>query len=72
MDFELYKDSQQDPGIQITDFVCGAFGYKYNTRKLGTDASHYVNLFKERITLEQTDVFKEKETNPAYLSRAQS
>ncbi len=57
--------SEQNECLQVTDFVCGAFGYKYNTARLSGDCSRYTEIIKEKVRVEKTDLFKEK-ANRAY------
>lgn len=52
-----HKDSCNDGGLQVIDFVCGAFGYKYNTCKLKGEFEKYTNIFKEKIIIEKNDMF---------------
>ena len=54
----VHESSQNNSCLQVIDFICGAFGYKYNTRNLKGDHDHYTNLIKDRIVLEKTDLFK--------------
>ncbi|MFP4645758.1 MAG: DUF3800 domain-containing protein [Candidatus Woesearchaeota archaeon] len=63
-----HQQSHHEPGLQVIDFICGAFGYKYNTAKLQDDFEHYTNIIEENIKLEKNDLFKEKKANRAYLS----
>jgi hypothetical protein len=70
-DIEInHEDSQNRNELQVVDFVCGAFGYKYNTTNLKGDCHHYVDIIGKRIVVEKTDFFKprERKTNPAYWS----
>lgn len=54
----LHENSQQNPCLQVADFVCGAFGYKYNTAQLQAGAEKYLNIVKRRIIIERCDLFK--------------
>lgn len=62
-----HENSRSNGGLQALDFICGAFGYKYNTAKLKGDCGKYTSLIKNRIILEKTDLFKNDRlaTNPA-------
>lgn len=60
-----HEVSTNNPGLQVTDFVCGAFGYKYNTKKLATDCDVYTKIIGSKVRLERTDLFWKKVTNPA-------
>jgi len=53
-----HEASDSNCGIQVTDFICGAFGYKYNTKKLKGDYDKYLKIIKDRIALERDDLFK--------------
>ena len=50
--------SHSIPGLQVVDFICGAYGYKYNTAKLKGDYDHYVKIIKNRVEVEKSDLFK--------------
>ena len=56
----IHENSQDDEGLQVVDFVCGAFGYKYNTANLKGDFQRYVDIFKDKIVMEKINLFKEK------------
>lgn len=60
--------SHHRPSLQVTDFICGAFGYKYNNRRLKEGCDQYTSIIKERIEVEKVDLFKEKKANHTYLS----
>lgn len=45
--------SQNNAALQVTDFICGAFGYKYNTSKQGKGYSAYTDIIKAKIRLEK-------------------
>jgi hypothetical protein len=62
-----HEISEGNECLQVVDFVCGAFGYKYNTAQLKEGCTRYTELVKERIRVEKADLFKEKATR-AYLS----
>ena len=55
-----HENSEQNPCLQVLDFACGAFGYKYNTKRLGEDSEIYTRLINSKIKLEKTDLFKPK------------
>jgi hypothetical protein len=55
-----HESSQNNEGIQVVDFICGAFGYKYNTAKLKNDCDYYTNIIQPRIIIEKADLFKRK------------
>lgn len=54
----IHESSTQNECLQVLDFICGAFGYKYNTAKLNDEAEYYTNFIKSRIILEKKDLFK--------------
>jgi hypothetical protein len=56
----IHECSSGNEGLMATDFVCGAFGYKYNTAKLKGEANEYVSVIKKKITIEKNDFFKKK------------
>ena len=53
-----HEDSRSNEGLQATDFISGAFGYKYNTIKLQKDCNYYVDIIKNKIRIEKNDSFK--------------
>jgi len=53
-----HESSQQNECLQVIDFICGAFGYKYNTMKLKNNAGIYTNIINPKIIMEKTDLFK--------------
>jgi hypothetical protein len=58
----VHAPSSCNSCLQVVDFICGAFGYKYNTMNLKNDAEHYVTIIAKNIKLEKNDFFKEKRT----------
>lgn len=56
----VHECSSGNEGLMATDFVCGAFGYKYNTAGLKGDAGEYVSVIKEKISIEKSDFFKKR------------
>lgn len=56
----LHEMSQNRQELQVADFICGAFGYKYNTAKLKGDCAYYTSMISDRIRIEKSDLFKEK------------
>lgn len=56
----IHDNSASNAGLQTIDFICGAFGYKYNTAKLKGDFDKYVKIIKSRTIIEKTDLFKNK------------
>ncbi len=54
----VHEMSHTNQGLVVNDFVCGAFGYKYNSGK--SDCDKYVNLIKDKIVIEKNDLFKKK------------
>jgi Protein of unknown function (DUF3800) len=56
----IHESSQNNGGIQVADFICGAFGYKYNTAKLKNDYNRYTDIVQPRTVIEKTDLFKKK------------
>ena len=59
----VHENSKENPALQALDFICGAFGYKYNTAKLKDDAELYTNIIKSRIVIERDNLFKSEATN---------
>ena len=56
----LHENSNSNEALQVIDFICGAFGYKYNTAQLKGDFEYYTNIMRERIKVERNDFFKKK------------
>lgn len=52
----IHKNSTSDSCLQVVDFVCGAFGYKYNT--LFDDRDRFAEIIRSKILIEKTDLFK--------------
>ena len=52
----VHEDSAENKALQVADFICGAFGHKYNKKN-----NHFSEIVKNKILLE-------KITTPAYLS----
>jgi hypothetical protein len=44
----------------VTDFVCGAFGYKYNKKNLESGCEEYTKIIQNRVAYERNDFFKKK------------
>lgn len=55
-----HEISYNEQGLIVTDFICGAFGYKYNTAKLKGDFDCYTSIIKDKIRVEKNDLFKKK------------
>ena len=53
-----HDNSLQNGGLQVTDFICGAFGYKYNKKKLSDGCDEYTRIIQKRIVSERSDFFK--------------
>jgi len=53
-----HENSTCNEALQVIDFICGAFGYKYNTAQLKGDFEHYTNIIKKITKLERNDFFK--------------
>ncbi|MCA9496333.1 MAG: DUF3800 domain-containing protein [Nanoarchaeota archaeon] len=47
----IHKNSEEEPLLQIVDFLCGAFGYKFNSNR--EDNNRYVNIIKNIIVKER-------------------
>ena len=45
--------SHNNAALQVTDFVCSAFGYKYNTAGLKGECSKYTDIIQVKIKLEK-------------------
>ena len=56
----LHEISYNDQGLIVTDFICGSFGYKYNTAKLKGDCDCYTSIIRDKIKVEKNDLFKKK------------
>ncbi|MBI2128772.1 DUF3800 domain-containing protein [Candidatus Woesearchaeota archaeon] len=54
----VHESSQCNEALQVSDFVCGAFGYKYNTAKLKENCNHYTGLISNKIKIEKNDLFR--------------
>ncbi|MEM2131340.1 MAG: DUF3800 domain-containing protein [Candidatus Woesearchaeota archaeon] len=55
-----HEDSKCNPALQVIDFICGAFGYKYNTAKLMGNCEYYTDIIKNKIIIERNNFFKQK------------
>ena len=56
----VHEISYNDQGLIVTDFICGSFGYKYNTAKLKRDFDYYTRIIKDKVKVEKNDLFKKK------------
>ena len=56
----IHENSDSNEALQVIDFICGAFGYKYNHAKLKGDFEHYTNIIKGKIKEERNDFFKKR------------
>jgi hypothetical protein len=56
----IHENSNCNEALQVIDFICGAFGYKYNTSRLKGDFDKYIDIIKLKIIEERNDFFKEK------------
>ncbi len=56
----VHEVSYNNQGLIVTDFICGAFGYKYNTLNAAEDFDYYTNIIKDKIKVEKTNLFKKK------------
>ena len=45
-------------GLQVVDFISGAFGYKYNSGKNNKNPCEYVEIFQTNIKIEKSDFFE--------------
>lgn len=54
----VHKNSSCSNCLQVVDFICGAFGYKYNSKS--EDVSRYTEIIKTKIQLEKNDFFFER------------
>jgi len=63
----IHESSAHNECLQVVDFICGAFGYKYNTAQLGNECETYTSIIKKLTILEKKDLFKEN-ANHTYLS----
>ncbi len=55
-----HENSNCNEALQVIDFICGAFGYKYNTCNLKGNFERYTNIIKSKIIEERNDFFKRK------------
>lgn len=55
-----HDSSESNYGLQVTDFVIGAFGYKYNRKKMKDEHNKYTNIIRNKIVLEKNDLFNKK------------
>lgn len=53
-----HDNSSSNEGLQVVDFISGAFGYKYNTARLQGDFNNYTNIIKNKIVVERNDLFR--------------
>lgn len=53
-----HESSKHNECLQVVDFICGAFGYKYNTSKLSGDCNHYTGIITKNIKVEKNDLFR--------------
>lgn len=63
----VHESSAHNECLQVVDFICGAFGYKYNTAQLGKDCETYTGIIKKITLVEKNDLFREN-ANHTYLS----
>jgi len=56
----IHESSHNNSRIQVADFICGAFGYKYNSAKLKDDFSRYTDIISAKTVIEKNDLFKKK------------
>ncbi len=54
----IHENSHHNPNLQVTDFICGAFGYKYNTANCKSNCDCYTSIVKSKIKIERNDLFK--------------
>jgi hypothetical protein len=59
----IQESSERNSSLQVVDYVCGAFGYKYNV-----NLDFYSQIIRNKVKLEKII----KNANHIYLSRAQS
>jgi len=60
-DFSItHESSSSNECLQVVDFICSAFGYKYNRMGLRKGCDEYTKIFQGKIALEYRDFFKEK------------
>ncbi len=53
----IHEVSQNRQELQVVDFICGAFGYKYNTAKLKGDYAYYTSIISDKIKVEKCELF---------------
>ena len=53
-----HESSEYNSCLQVIDFICGAFGYKYNTKHQKDDCERYVEIIKDKIIIERKDLFR--------------
>ncbi len=55
----IFQESSHNSScLQVIDFICGSFGYKYNTMKLKQGSGYYTNMIRDKIIMEKNDFFK--------------
>ncbi len=56
----MHSPSESNSQLQVADFICGAFGYKYNTAKLKNGHDKYVKIIQSKIVVEKNDLFRKR------------
>lgn len=49
----IHEDSKGNPALQVVDFICGAFGYKYNIKKLGIGCDRFTGIIRDKLRVEK-------------------
>jgi hypothetical protein len=49
----VHEDSKCSPALQVVDFICGAFGYKYNVKKLGEGCEKFTGIIRNKVRIEK-------------------
>jgi len=53
-----HDNSNSNEGLQVVDFISGAFGFKYNTTGMKGNFNNYTNIIKNKIVMERNDLFR--------------
>lgn len=56
-----HESSEGNEGLQVSDFVCSAIGFKYNTMQLNNGCDYYTKIISKNIKVERNDLFKPRE-----------
>jgi len=54
----IHENSENNAGLQATDFIAGSIGYKYNHEHENPD--EYISIIKDKMRFEKSDLFRKK------------